>query len=109
MQMGVEVHLHRVGLPGRCAPRTRCDRSSAIWTSSGDSSFRTPVRTCTTLHLSTDSSSRECTPPNPLLVDDSSMCCRGGSVMIYSHCISAGYSAGKERTHHVPVPPALSA
>lgn len=40
MQMGVEVHLHRVGLPesrchlndaGRRAPRTRCDRSSAIW------------------------------------------------------------------------------
>ena len=38
--------------------------------------FRMPVRTMTKLHLTTDSSSSECTPPNPQTIDDSSMYCR---------------------------------
>ena len=32
-----------------------------------------PVRTITKLHLATDSSSSECTPPNPQTIDDSSV------------------------------------
>jgi hypothetical protein len=71
MQVGVEIHLHQ-GKPGvRAANTHRVDRRS-LRGRSPKATFRTPVRTWTNLHLGTDSSSRECTPPNAQTFDDSS-------------------------------------